>query len=57
MKATTEHRHAATGTAESLVFCETHPGAHTEAPDCRWPHYVGPAGREPKVGHPYRATD
>ncbi|WP_034090411.1 hypothetical protein [Streptacidiphilus albus] len=39
------------------VRCEDHAGAHTESSGCAWPHYIGPSGAEPRVGHPYRSCD
>lgn len=39
------------------VWCEVHPGLHNVTDACRNAHHVGPAGPEPQVGRPHRATD
>jgi hypothetical protein len=45
---------AAIAASTSLVWCESHDGAHREIPECLWPCYVGTDGPEPRVGHPLR---
>jgi hypothetical protein len=43
-----------------MVYCETPEHGtkpHEENRDCVWPHYVGPVGRTPIVGHPLTVHD
>ena len=42
------------------VWCETPSHgdkAHEESAECTWPHYVGPAGPTPIIGHPLTVHD
>lgn len=53
-------RQAAERPSRSKVYCENEShrnGPHAERDDCTWPHYVGPAGPEPIVGHPLTVHD
>jgi hypothetical protein len=46
--------------SSELVWCEhpEHPRApHAEQPECQYPHFVGPSGPLPSVGHPLTIHD